>query len=170
MNVMYKIILVIILVAVAAGYLVFVIGGKIETIKGTPVQIGFIGPLSGEKEISMRGANIRSAVEVAVNKVNLMGGINGRPIEVIYKDGKCEQGAAATAASDLINLYKVPAILGGTCSHETLAFTEMAEQSGTVVLTYCSAAAEISDAGDYIFRNTVNSTFGAVRGEVSEES
>ena len=52
-----------------------------------------------------------------------------------------------------MHLHTVPAILGGACSHETLAFTDMAEQAKTVVLSYCSIASEISNAGDYIFRN-----------------
>ena len=117
----------------------------------TPVTIGFIGPLSGEEY--EKGKNIYSAVEIAVAEVNASGGINGRPLEVIYKDGKCEREASTIAASELVHLHTVPAILGGACSHETLAFTDMAEQAKTVVLSYCSIASEISDAGDYIFRN-----------------
>ena len=73
---------------------------------------------------------------------------------MIYKDGGCDSALAAAAADELILAHKVPVILGGMCSHETLAFTKAAEQSKTVVLSYCSVASEISDAGDYIFRNT----------------
>ena len=117
----------------------------------SPITIGFIGPLSGEE--SEKGKSIRSAVEIAVGEVNASGGINGRPLEVVYKDGRCEREASAAVAGELLQVHAVPAILGGACSHETLAFTEMAEQAKTIVLSYCSIASEISNAGDYIFRN-----------------
>ena len=117
----------------------------------SPITIGFIGPLSGEER--EKGGGAQSAVEIATNEINASGGIDGRPLAVIYKDGKCEREAAAIAANDLIQTNTVPAILGGACSHETLAFTAMAEQAKTVVLSYCSIASEITNAGDYIFRN-----------------
>lgn len=117
--------------------------------RGTPVTIGFIGPFAKE-----RGVSTQAAVTIATEDINASGGINGRPLVVIYKDGNCESAAAAAAANELIQTHQVPAILGGLCSHETLAFTAMAEEAKTVVLSYCSLAAEITNAGDYIFRNT----------------
>lgn len=116
-----------------------------------PIKIGFIGPLAGDA--ANIGQNSKAAVEIAVEEINNAGGVKGRKIEVIYEDGACEGKTASNAANKLININKVPVILGGACSGETSAFTGAAEQSKTVVLSYCSSAPAISNAGDYIFRN-----------------
>jgi branched-chain amino acid transport system substrate-binding protein len=116
-----------------------------------PIKIGFIGPLTGSA--SSIGQNAQSAVEVAVDQVNSAGGINGRPLQVIYEDGQCSGAPSSSAASKLINVDKVSAILGGACSGETMAFTQIAEQANMPVLSYCSSNPAITNAGDYIFRD-----------------
>ena len=116
-----------------------------------PIKIGWVGPLTGD--VSNIGRNEKSATELAVDEVNKAGGINGRPIQVIYEDGKCVNTNANAAANKLINIDKVSVILGGLCSGETMAFTDMAEKSKTVVLSPCSSNPAITNAGDYIFRN-----------------
>ena len=115
------------------------------------ITLGFIGPLTGDA--ANIGQNAKSAVEVAVEEINATGGINGQTLNVIYEDGKCTGKDAANAANKLINVDNVLAIVGGACSGETSAFTGVAEESGTVVLSYCSSAPAITDAGDFIFRN-----------------
>jgi len=116
-----------------------------------PIKIGFVGPLTGDA--ASIGQNEQVAVALAVEEVNKAGGVNGRPIEVIYEDGKCTNTNANAAASKLINMDKVPVILGGVCSGETMAFTDIAEKSKTVVLSPCSSNPAITNSGDYIFRN-----------------
>src|SRR3989344_2381849 len=122
-----------------------------------PIRIGFIGPLTGD--VANIGQNAKAAVEIAVAEVNAAGGINGRTLDVIYEDGQCSGTEAANAANKLINIDKVPVILGGACSGETSSFTGLAEQTQTVVLSYCSSAPSITNAGDYIFRNYPSDTF-----------
>ena len=138
--------------------LVVVVWGGFAIFKGDstpketgPIKIGFIGPLTGDA--ANIGQNAKSAVEIAVEEVNAAGGIDGRMLEVIYEDGSCNGPKAASAASKLINVDKVAMILGGACSGETSSFTAAAEQAMVPVLSYCSSAPSISNAGDYIFRN-----------------
>ena len=116
-----------------------------------PIKIGFIGPLTGDA--AGIGQNSKAAVEIAVDEVNNSGGIDGRLLEVIYEDGQCTGEVAHRAANKLINMDKVPVILGAACSSETSSFVDLAEDSKTVVLSYCSSAPALSQAGDYIFRN-----------------
>ena len=125
-----------------------------------PIKIGFIGPLTGNA--ANVGQNAKAAIEIALSEVNADGGIYGRPLEIIYEDGKCTSKDAAAAAQKLINVDKVPVVFGGACSGETSAFTGLAEQSKTVVLSYCSSAAAITNAGDYIFRNYPSDNFQGV--------
>ncbi len=116
-----------------------------------PIKIGFIAPLTGDA--ASLGQNSRAAVEISVKEINDAGGINGRPLEIIYEDGQCSGKPASDAANKLINIDKVPVIIGGLCSGETSSFTDAAEKSKTVVLSYCSSAPALTFAGDYIFRN-----------------
>jgi len=116
-----------------------------------PIKIGFIGPLTGDA--ANIGQSSRAAIELATDEINKAGGINGRNLEVIYEDGQCTGQVASNAANKLINVDKVPVILGGLCSGETSSFAGAAEQAKTVVLSYCSSAPAITNAGDYIFRD-----------------
>ncbi len=116
-----------------------------------PITFGFVGPLTGDG--ANLGQHAKAAVELATSEVNAAGGINGRPLQFIYEDGGCNATSTTMSANKLISVDKVSVILGGACSSETAALAPLAEQSKTVVLSYCSSAPKISDAGDYIFRD-----------------
>lgn len=141
--------IIVVVAVVAIGYFMF--KGPSEPVLTEPIKIGFVCPLTGD--VANIGQNARAAVEISVREVNEAGGINGRPLEVIYEDGQCAGKTASNAANKLINVDKVSLILGGCCSGETSSFAGAAEQSKTVVLSPCSSAPSISQAGDYIFRN-----------------
>lgn len=140
---------VVVIALVVGGFVLY--GSKGEKASKEPIKIGFIGPLTGDA--ANIGQNAKAAVEIAVSEVNATGGINGRTLEVIYEDGKCNGKDASNAASKLINVDKVPVIFGGACSGETSSFTGAAEQAKVAVLSYCSSAPAITQAGDYIFRD-----------------
>ncbi len=115
------------------------------------VKIGSILPLTGEAaQIGIRAQN---AIDMAVEEINDAGGINGKKIEVIYEDGRCNAKNAADAANKLVTADKINVIIGGLCSGETLAAAPVAEQNKVVMLSPCSSAPTVSEAGDYIFRD-----------------
>ncbi len=121
-----------------------------------PITIGFIGPLTGDA--ASIGQMAQQSVGLAVEEVNREGGINGRPLRVIYEDGLCNANAATNAAQKLVNLDKVPIIIGGLCSSETLAAAPIAEGK-TVLLSPCSSNPDITNAGDYVFRAYPSDSF-----------
>jgi branched-chain amino acid transport system substrate-binding protein len=87
-----------------------------------------------------------------VDETNAAGGINGRQIEMVYEDGKCDGKAAALAAQKLVTVDKLQLIVGGACSGETLAAAPIAEQSKVLLISAASSSPLITTAGDYIFR------------------
>ena len=123
------------------------------------IVIGTIQPLTGSA--ASIGQNVRAAIEVAVEEVNAEGGINGKRLEIVFEDGKCDAGSALTAVKKLVNVDKVPAIVGPTCSSETIAAAPTAEEAGVVILSNCSSNPAITDAGDYIFRDFPSDNFQA---------
>ncbi len=145
---------IVVLALAGVGYLI--LNGGFPSFESTPrapqpIVLGFIGPLSGDG--ATLGQHAKAAVELATEAVNVSGGIGGRPLQFVYEDGACNGAQAINVANTLIAVHKVPVILGGVCSIETAAIAPLAEQSKTVLLSYCSSAPTLSDAGDYIFRN-----------------
>ncbi len=128
------------------------------------IKIGFIGPLSGDA--ASIGQSAKAAVEMAVEEINNAGGINSRTLDVIYEDGKCGPKDSTNAANKLVNLDKVPVIIGGLCSSETLAAAPIAESGKTVLISYCSSNPKITESGDYIFRTYPSDAF---QGKVAAE-
>jgi branched-chain amino acid transport system substrate-binding protein len=116
-----------------------------------PVTIGFVGPLSGD--LSSIGTVAKAAVEVAVEEINTTGGINGRPLRVVYEDGRCDPTAASSAALKLITIDKVSALIGGACSSETSAFVKQIDENKVPTVSYCSSAPALTGASPYFFRN-----------------
>lgn len=120
------------------------------TTTDTTIEIGFIGPLTGNA--ASFGEIERNILELAVEDINEKGGIHGKKIHIIYEDGKCTGKDAATAAQKLINLDKVT-ILHVVCSAENLATAPIAEQNHVIQFTAWASNPQISQAGNFIFRN-----------------
>jgi len=117
----------------------------------SPIKIGFLGPLTGD--LASIGQDALKGAELAVEEINAAGGINGRMLELVAEDGKCNPKDASAAGNKLINIDNVPVIVGGLCSPETTAVAPVAEQNKVVMFSPCSSAPNITEAGDYIFRS-----------------
>jgi branched-chain amino acid transport system substrate-binding protein len=115
-----------------------------------PIKIGFSAPLSGS--LGTWGEPDMQGVALAVKEINAAGGINGRPLEVIYEDDQCDAKVAASAMNKFATVDKVTAVVGTICSGTTLAAAPIAEQNGIVLVSIGSSHPKITTAGDYIFR------------------
>ena len=118
------------------------------------VKIGGVLPLTGVS--NSYGQFNREGIDLALEQVNSAGGINGKPLEVIYEDSQSRQNTAVTALQKIIEMNNVPMVLVGASSPETLAQAPIAEEKQTVLLALGSAAEKIRYSGDYIFRLKVS--------------
>lgn len=112
------------------------------------IKIGFIGPLTGNA--AAYGQDVKSGVELYFKENPT---IDGKSVEVIYEDGKCNGQDAANAAQKLVNVDKVQVILGGQCSGESLAAVPIATQAKVLMLSSLSSSPDLSSSGKYFFRN-----------------
>ncbi|MBI3336896.1 ABC transporter substrate-binding protein [Candidatus Peregrinibacteria bacterium] len=119
-----------------------------------PIKVGYLGPLTGEA--TSYGMDTLNGVKIAVEDINAEGGINGRKIELIAEDGRCTGTDAAGAAQKLIHVDKVSVIIGGQCSGETLAAAPIAEAAKVVMMSPLSSSPDVTNAGDFIFRDYPN--------------
>ncbi len=114
------------------------------------IKIGAIGPLTGE--LASYGEWFKNSIDIAVDNLNLKGGVLGKRIRVVYEDSQADSRMGVTVARKLIDVDKVAALLGPVASGVTLAVAPIAEQNKIVLLSPISSNHRITDAGDYIFR------------------
>ncbi len=131
---------------------------KAET-KEEVVKIGFIGPMTGDG--SEYGVPILAGARIAVEEINEAGGIDGKQIEAIWEDGKCDPKAATTATQKLVDIDKVKIILGLTCSSEILAAAPITEKNKVIVIGASTSSPDVTKAGDFVFRTYPSDAFSA---------
>ena len=123
-------------------------------------KIGVMYPLTGDA--ATYGLAIQRATKIAVDEVNAKGGVNGRKLEIIYEDSKCNPKDSNAAAQKLINIDKVKVIIGGVCSGETLGAAPIAEQNKVILISPASTSPDITKAGDFVFRVSPSDAYAGV--------
>jgi branched-chain amino acid transport system substrate-binding protein len=128
------------------------------------VTIGAVLSMTGSA--SVWGENSKNGIELAVEELNAAGGINGKPIRVVYEDSKSEPKAAVDALRKVISSDKVPVVIGDVASSNVLAMAPVAEGEKVILISPGASNPDISNAGDYIFRNFPSD---ALEGKVDAE-
>ena len=151
------IVFIIIITIIVRGY--FIRNNKQENNINTPIKIGFVGPINDNR--FDYGVSSLRVISIAVENINKSGGINGRNIELIPEDGKCDGETAANAMNKLVNENKVKFVIGGICSDETLAMTDISNNTKTILISPVSTSPRLSASTPYFFRNIVSDTYTA---------
>ncbi len=118
-------------------------------------KIGMIDALTGQS--ADFGVQIANSMRMAVEEINTQGGVNGKILELIEEDGKCDGKEASLAAQKLIDVDKVPVIIAH-CSAATLAAAPIGESEKVVIFGLIASNPQISQAGDYVFRYSPTSS------------
>lgn len=115
------------------------------------LDFGVVVPLSGNS--ANYGESARRGIDLAVKEINAVGGVSGKKLRPIYEDDKAIARDGVNATQKLINVDKVPVIIGGIVSAVTLAAAPICESNKVVWLSPTSSAPAITQSGEYIFRN-----------------
>jgi branched-chain amino acid transport system substrate-binding protein len=113
------------------------------------ILIGGIAPLSGDA--ALYGRMDKLVTDLIFEEINANGGINGRQVDVIWHDTKCDPALAKTKAQELID-NGVKIIFGDSCSGSTLAAAGPAEENEVILFTSSSSNTQIKNSGDFVFR------------------
>lgn len=116
-------------------------GGATGQVVSEELEVLWTGPLTGDAA-NIGIPNLRG-VELAVDKINREGGINGTSVRLIVEDDGWEQRRTAT----IFNTYDVPVMFGSTYG-AGLALTDTAEQRGQLIVNTLDVSEEIAAAGD----------------------
>lgn len=128
-----------------------VLGGdaKVNTDNQKPIKIGVAEPLTGGA--APYGESGKNGFSLAIDEINKAGGIDGRQVEVIYEDSKCNAKDALSAGQKLVHSDKVDYLVGGMCSSEVLAILPISEAKPVLFFGQGSSP-DITGKGKYFFR------------------
>ncbi len=162
-----RIVIVILIIAVIVAVVLISTGGRQQSSgQKELIKIGFIGPLTGDAAVY--GLPLKNMVELAVEEINSQGGINGKNLEVIYEDGKCNGKDGATAMQKLVNVDNVEVVLGGFCSSESLGAEPIATENKVFLFSLGSSSPDLTGKSRFFARDyPSDATQGKVLAEVA---
>src|SRR5262245_63032481 len=97
--------------------------------QGEPLKFGVLTPLTGAG--GQDGPRMLKAIQAVIDEVNKAGGVLGRQIETVVDDDQTNPEAAVRAARKLIEVNKVPVIMGTWASAVTSAVAPVCWESKT---------------------------------------
>jgi branched-chain amino acid transport system substrate-binding protein len=105
--------------------------------QGAPMQLGILTPLTGAGGFD--GPRMLKAMKAVFDEVNGVGGLLGRKVELVIEDDQTNPEAAVRAARKLIDVAKVPVIMGTWASAVTSAVAPLCWESKTFLTTVSGA-------------------------------
>lgn len=114
-----------------------------------PIRIGFVGGTSGR--VADLGIAGRNGVQLAVEWRNQVGGVAGRPVELLIRDDQQNPDIAEQATRDLI-AQGVAAIIGPMTSAMAMRMVPVANQAQVVLISPTVATSALRSQDDYFFR------------------
>ncbi len=125
------------------------------------ITIGALLPMSGD--LADYGQNVQKGVNLAVQQINEAGGPLGKKLKVVFRDCQSEPTALRDGAEKLVNVDKVPAIIGPMIRLDVA--TPVASANHVVLISPSNTPTWVTtlDDDDYTFRTTASD---AIQGQV----
>ena len=132
-----------------------------------PIKLGAVIPLTGPQ--GPIGKPIADTALLAVEHANAAGGVKGCPIELVLRDDTGQPTLGVDAARYLVDVQKVPAIVGVVGSGIATAIVSSVTTAAKIPMVSCCAVtptltrlAEEGKTGGYFFRTIPTSRVFAV--------
>ena len=129
---------------------------KAET-GGHPTIVGAALPLTGDAAVY--GQALKNGIELALEEHNRAG---SNKLSIIYEDDQYAPKMAVTAVQKLIQVDKVPLIIGGAGSTTAEPIISIITQNKVVLLSPCATAPSLTGASPYFFRLWPSDTYEGV--------
>ncbi len=124
-------------------------GGGTAPVSGEPIPIGIA--VAQTSNVALLGQEQVIGAQLAEEFFNQRGGVNGRPIKLVFQDTSGDEAGAINAFNTLIS-QNVVGIVGPTLSQQAFAADPIAETAGVPVLAPSNTAQGIPQIGQYIAR------------------
>lgn len=121
---------------------------NIPVLASDSVEIGVNLPLTGP--IALAGKDCLNCIELAVEEINRVGGVMGKPLKLIVEDNESRPKSAVEAAHKLADVHKVPVVLGGYSSGNAVPVGKYLNSTNTVYACVATTN-QMKSIGPYIF-------------------
>lgn len=115
-----------------------------------PYKVGAIFAITGGA--SWLGEPERNTALMIAEQINLGGGINGHPLELIIEDTAGDETKAVNAVKKLIHRDNVLAIIGPSRSGTTMAVIPIVEKEGVPLISCAAAESIVSPVKKWVFK------------------
>lgn len=116
-----------------------------------PIRVGVLVALSGP--VGYIGEPSKAVAIMAAEKINASGGINGRPIELVFADTQSNPGRAAMEAKRLIEREKVVAITGPTSTGSAMAMLKTIEEAQMPTIGFVGGTPPVEPVRQFMFKS-----------------
>ncbi len=142
--------------------ILFVFGLSTFAVAQEVIKIGGLFALTGA--LSPYGPPIADAAKLAFKDINEAGGVLGKNLEFVVRDTGTAAAMGRDAASKLVEIDKVPAIIGALSSGVTVAASSIAIDGEVVLISPASTSPMVTNLedNDYVFRTCVSDALQGV--------
>jgi len=125
-----------------------------------PIKIGMNQAMTGQ--FAAAGIDATRGAQMAVDEINRAGGVLGRPLELVVEDNRGEVEAGIAAAERLVQVHKVPVVVGPNYSFIIAATHDIYWEAGIPNLMYGTMPNLTKLGNPYLFRTRPNDTLTAL--------
>lgn len=113
------------------------------------IKFGVLAPLTGTN--AEYGTGFQVATQMAVDKINAAGGVNGHMLELEVKDSKGDTKESSDLARMLADDEEIMAIIGDFTSSACMANAPIVDEAGIVQLSPTASNPDYAGLSDYCF-------------------
>jgi branched-chain amino acid transport system substrate-binding protein len=132
-----------------AIFVFFAATAAADTPQGTPVRIGAVYGFTGAA--TLWSAQAKRGIELARDEINATGGVNGRPLEILFEDSATTPAGGIAAFNKLVKINRVDALVGDIFSFVTLPMVPLAQKSKIVLVTPSIFDSDMPSTSEYFF-------------------
>lgn len=128
--------------------------------KSNEIKVGVYGPFTGGS--APMGTSMRNGVMLAVDEINVAGGVLGKKLVVIDRDDEAKNERGGQIMQEFLDKEKVVAVLGPVNTGVANASTQYTQQKKVPQIINVSAGAKVNELfkdnpeNNYIFRIAAN--------------
>tara|TARA_R110000868_G_scaffold38061_1_gene133775 strand:+ start:424 stop:1551 length:1128 start_codon:yes stop_codon:yes gene_type:complete len=126
------------------------VGASSYSLAADTIKIALAGPVTGP--VAQYGDMQFIGAKMAIEQINMAGGVNGSQLEGVVFDDACDPKQAVAVANRIVN-DGISFVVGHLCSSSTQPASDIYEDEGILMITAASTSPEITERGyNLVFR------------------